>query len=259
MSELIGEEETVLVNCRFVRGRNALLCAGDFSAVFTDLYLHLGQTGVVLGGGVDEKLKLLMAALTRHAAAQPRACIFAWTLHFEAEALNLFAVVENPTGRATGRAFSENVRKVGANMLHAEAVRDGGAPRRSSLEFNGGVFAAAEAYYVCSEQRPARFFELGGDGFAILAAQPDCDIEWFLAVGAEEVFALAHDNEREPLESRRYRFACGCSPERVAGAIFPALRGNLDEVFADDAHITVPCPRCGRRHELPRTLFEGEG
>lgn len=252
------ENDHAVIACRFVRGRNALLCAGDFSPVFTDLYLHLGQTGLVLGGEVDEKLKLLLAALTLHASAQPRACVFAWTLHFEEEALNLFAVVENTSGRATGRAFSENVKKVGANMLHAEFVREGLPRRISSLEFDGDVLAAAEAYYACSEQRPARFFELGGDEFAILAAQPDCDTEWFRGVGADEITALAHDDERAPLETRMYRFECGCSPGRVAEAIFPALRGNLDEVFAGDTHINVPCPRCGMKHELPRLLFEGE-
>lgn len=257
---MINEEsDPTVVACRFVRGRNALLCAGDFSPVFTDFYLHLGQTGLVLGGGADEKLKLLIAALTLHAAAQPHACVFAWTVHFETEALNLFAVVENLSGRITGRAFSENVKRVGANMLHAEVVREGFPRRKSSLEFRGGVFDAAEAYYVCSEQRPARFFELGGDEFAILAAQPDCDMEWFRGVGTREIASLARDNQRAPLESRSYRFECGCSPERVAEAIFPALRGNLDEVFADDTHINVPCPRCGRKHELPRMLFESAG
>lgn len=254
-----GENDQTVIACRFLRERNALLCSGDFSPIFTDVYLHLGQTGVILGGGVDEKLKLLIAALTLHAAAQPRACVFAWTLHFDAEALNLFAVVENPSGRVTGRAFSENVKQVGANMLHGEFVRDGFPRRRSSLQFEGGVLAAAEAYYACSEQRPARFFELGGDELAILCAQPDCDIAWFRAVGTEEIASLARDADRKPLETRSYRFECGCSPERIAEAIFPALRANLDEVFAGDTHINVPCPRCGRKHELPRMLFNGSG
>ncbi|MBU3666243.1 MAG: disulfide bond chaperone [Chthoniobacterales bacterium] len=251
-----AETENVLVQCRFVRGRNALLCSGDFGPMFTDLYLHLGQTGVVLGGGADEKLKLLLAALVLHAAAQPRASSFAWTMHFEGEGLNLFAAVDGPTGRVTGQAFSENVRRVGSNILHGETVRESFPRRKSSVEFRGGVFAAAEAYYECSEQRPARFFELGGDDFAILAAQPDCDTSWFREADVGEISPLARQDNAAPLETRAYRFECGCSPERVASAIFPALRGSLDEVFAGDSHINVPCPRCGRRHELPRGLFD---
>ena len=53
MNAEAAEDGLVRVACRFVRGRNALLCAGDFGAMFMDLYLHLGQTGVVLGSGAD--------------------------------------------------------------------------------------------------------------------------------------------------------------------------------------------------------------
>ena len=69
----VDEEGVVLVDCRFVRERNALLCSADFGPLFMDMYLHLGQNGVVLGGGADEKLKLLLAALVLHAASRPQA------------------------------------------------------------------------------------------------------------------------------------------------------------------------------------------
>jgi redox-regulated HSP33 family molecular chaperone len=61
------------------------------------------------------------------------------------------------------------------------------------------------------------------------------------------------------MEQRAYRFFCGCSPERVAVAVGPALRHDLDGVFGADTHITVTCPRCGTRHELARGLFESAG
>ncbi|MBJ7326294.1 MAG: hypothetical protein JHC52_02990, partial [Chthoniobacterales bacterium] len=61
------------VSCRFVRGRNALLASADFEPVFVDLYLHLGQSGVVLPGGADGKLKQVVALLALCAATRPRA------------------------------------------------------------------------------------------------------------------------------------------------------------------------------------------
>ena len=256
----VSDEGAVVVACRFVRGRNALLCAADFGPMFMDVYLHLGQTGVVLGGGADEKLKLLLAALTLHAAARPHAETCAWTLHLEDAKMNFFAVAENPTGHVTGQVFTENVRSTGGNVLHAEVSGPGGERRRSAVDVESpDTLQAAAEYYARSEQRPARYFQLEGDQFALLAGQPDCDTAWLRAVGADEVRALAADDSRPPMEQRVYRFCCGCSPERVAGAIEPALRHDLDGVFGGDTHITVTCPRCGTRHELARGLFGNAG
>ena len=251
------ENDSAMVLCRFVRERNALLCAADFGPMFMDLYLHLGQTGIVLADGADEKLKLLLAALTLHAASRPHAETCAWTMHFDDERVNLFAVAENPTGHVTGQVFSENVRSTGGNVLHAETASANLERRRSSVDFSGDdVFRASETYYTQSEQRLARYFDLGGDSFALLVAQPDCDLAWLENVAVEEVRGLFADDSRPPLETRCYSFACGCTPERIAGAIRPALQGEIDEVFGAERHICVTCPRCGVRHEIPRELFD---
>ena len=254
----VAEEGVVLVDCCFVREHNALLCSADFGPLFMDMYLHLGQNGVVWGGGADEKWKLLLAALVLHAASRPQADTCAWTLHLESAGMNLFGVAENPTGHVTGQVFTEHVRPVGGNVLHAELAGPGGLRRRSSVDFKGDdILLAAADYYVRSEQRPARYFELGGDQFALLTAQPDCDTDWLASVDGNGLAALLRDLAHPPLERRPYRFCCGCSPVRVAGVLAPALRGDLDGIFGDDAHITVACPRCGTRHQLARGLFDG--
>lgn len=258
MSEPVADDGIVRVACRFVGGRNALLCEGDFGPVFVDLYLQLGQNGVVLEGGLDEQLKHLAAALVLHAASRPRDETCAWTVHFdEPPGLNLFAVAENPTGRVTGRILTGDVRQTGADVLHAETAATGRARRRSSVEFAGrDVLKAIDAFYARSEQRMARFFALGGDRFALLAAQPDCCEEWLACTDADEVRRLADDRSRPPMETRHYRWECGCSPEKIASAIGPALRGDLDGVFAGEDSIRVDCPRCGSRHEIGRAEFE---
>ena len=249
-------DSAIRVACRFIRGRNALLCAADFGPVFMDLYLHLGQTNVVLAQGMDEKLKMLLAVLTLHAAASPRAVTCAWTVHLEERGANLFAVAENPAGIVTGQAFARQVRAVGGNVLHAETASAEGLRRRSSVEFAGeNLLVAAERYYAGSEQRPGRYFALGGDAFALLVAQPDCDTAWLASVGGEEIRMLSEDGSK-PLETRVYRLACGCTVEKIAAAIGPALRGDLDEIFGEDTHIRVSCPRCGTKHEIARAVFD---
>lgn len=258
MSEKSANQEGVVaVECRFVRDRNALICAADFGPVFMDLYLHLGQSGLVLASGTDEKLKLLLAMVALHAAARPRAETCAWTLHLEKEGLNLFAVAENPTGRLVGQVFAQNVKSLGRDILHTEAAGVDGERRRSAVDLcDGDILLAAGTYYDKSEQRPARFFSLGGDTFAAVVAQPDCDLDWLVGLDAAAVSAaIEADRARPPLETRSFRFTCGCSPKKIAEAIGPALRGDLDEIFGGDTHLNVACPRCGRRHEISRDLF----
>jgi len=256
VSEEPDNTGVVRVVCRFVCGRNALLCAADFGPIFMDCYLHLGQNSVVLAGGADEKLKLLVAALTLHAAAQPRAMTCAWTLHLEPDRLNVFAVAENPTGNVTGQVFADHVREMAGSILHSEAASADGPARRSSVDLpSAGILAAAEIFYGQSEQRVARYFDMGGDRFALLAAQPDCDEAWVKTAHVDEVRRLAEDRSTAPLETRLYRFCCGCTPVRIAKAIWPALRGDLEGVYGDDEHIRVTCPRCGTRHEIAREVF----
>lgn len=255
--ELLGQEGLVSVECRFVRERNALLCAADFGPVFMDLYLHLGQSGLVLASGTDEKLKQFLGVVALHAASRPRAETCAWTLHLEKDGLNLFAVAENPTGHLVGQAFSRNVKSVGRDVLHTEASDAGGARRKSVVDLPGGdILQAADAYYEKSEQRPARFFSLGGDSFAVVVAQPDCDLPWLAGLDAAAVASLLEEERRRaPLEMRVFRFACGCSPTKIAAAIGPALRGSLEDVFGDASHLSVSCPRCGLKHEISRDVF----
>lgn len=243
------------VSCRFLRERNVLLVSGDFEAVFVDCYLHLGAAGMVLRDGTDETLKSALAVLALYAATRPRQETLAWTLHFEAQGLNVFVAAENPSGHLVGRVFAGNVRNVGCDVLHAELAGAGGERRRSSVQFSGSVLAAAGEFYSRSEQRLGRFFALEGDVFAALFAQPDGDAGWIESMGSEDVAVMVADESIRPLEVRRYVFCCGCSPEKIATAIGGALRGRLDEVFGPDSHINVDCPRCGRRHELPREIF----
>jgi molecular chaperone Hsp33 len=240
---------------RFLRGRNVLLVSGDFGPVFVDCYLHLGGAGMVLKDGTDETLKSALAVVALYAATRPRDETLAWTLHFESQGINVFVAAENRSCHLVGRVFGKNVRSVGSDVLHAEVAGGSGERRRSSVQFTGDVLAAAREFYSRSEQRPAKFFAMGGDAFAALFGQPDCDEEWLAGADTGDVAALLSDQSIAPLEVRHYAFCCGCTPEKIAGAIAGALSGRLDEIFGGDRHINVDCPRCGVRHELPRELF----
>ena len=251
-----GSEESTTVESRFIAERNALLVSGDFAVVFMEFYLHLGLNGVILRDGIDEMTKRSMAALALYGATRPRNETLAWTLHFEAEELNVFVSADLSEGNLVGRVFAKNVRRGSGNVLYAEAAGPRAERRRSSVDFTGGdALRAAERFFRQSEQRPGKFFYLGGDKFAALAAQPDCDTEWLESAGEEEVSSLSADPARRLLEVRHYVFCCGCTPRKIAAAIGATLQGKLDEIYDGDSHINVDCPRCGLRHELSRDLF----
>src|SRR5262249_33402969 len=125
-------------------------------------------------------LKEGLAAFVLHCASRPRMEHIAWTVNLQKPLLNLFLAGDNEDCLVTGRVFTEEVRRGADNLFYSDIVpRRGEATRRSIVKFDGSaMFAAAEAYYEGSEQRLARYFELGGDDFALLISHPDCDLDW---------------------------------------------------------------------------------
>ena len=173
----------------FIRHRNVLLVRADLSPLFTDYYLHLADHQLRYSPEQAALFKTALAAFTLHCAYRPLNEHIAWTLSFQDPRLNLFLAGDNEDCNVTGRLFTENVREATENVFYSDIVpRRGMEPRRSVINFTGAdVFAAVAGYYARSEQQPVRFFDLGGDQYAMLVAQPDCDLDWFASVDAETV------------------------------------------------------------------------
>ena len=130
-------------------------------------------------------------------------------------------------------------------------------PRQSTTEMKGSrVFDAVETFYQQSEQRRARIFELGDEEFFMISAQPDCDEEWLEALTPEGARNLENDETLSLLETRKFRFECGCNLERIYPAIAPLASQGLDELFQGDEAITVTCPRCNAKWRLTREQIE---
>ena len=244
----------------FVRGRNALVARADFCGLFVDYYLHQGQHGYQHDPAHDGLLKEALAALALHCASRPWNEASAWTIHFQEPLLNLFLTGDNRRGWLVGQIFSENVKQDGQPRFIADIVRERDEPRRSVVDFDRDVtdsFEAVERYYANSEQRPARFFRLDGDDYVMVAAQPDCDLEWLAALGVEAVQKLDETEELSLLEQRRYQWKCGCSDERMHQMLAPIMRSDPKSLFGGDALLRMSCPRCGARYVITREALEG--
>ena len=169
----------------------------------------------------------------------------------------MFVNCENPTGRVVGQLFTEDVKKTGRNMFCADVARARSSPSRSVVEFEGdSVLAAVEWFYLQSEQRPARFFEVEPEDFVMVSAQPDCEEGWIEGLTLEAVKQLDSTETLSLLEKRLYRWECGCSQERMLQILASAMRGDPEALFGDEASLRMSCPRCGMRHVVTREGLE---
>lgn len=258
MSETKAVPQGSVVTVEFVRHRNALLVRADLSALFTDYYLHLADQGLRHPPELDRIFKDALAAFTLFCASRPRQEHLAWTLGLQSPRVNLFLAGDNEDDTVAGRIFTENVREGGRNVFYCDVVpRRGAEKRRSVVAFEGtDALHAAQVFHADSEQRPARYFPLGGDEYALLVAHPDCDLSWFNALGQGEIHTLASRETIPLIERRDYRWECGCNQRRILGALAPAARQDMGDLFGEGESIRVQCPRCAATHVVTREAME---
>lgn len=249
-------EEFTIIESVFVRHRNALLLRGQFTPIYTGYYLHLMDHGLRQPPELDAMFKDALAMLTLHVTARPWAETIAWTANLRAPRINLFVTGGSNAEAVSGRIFTEDVREPDRNYFYSQTTTDQAPePRLSTLEVEGrDPVEWVAQYYDQSEQRPARGFRLGDEHFALMVAQPDCDLEWFGALDADAVATIDHAEETNVLERRRFRFFCGCSLEKIL-PILGGWRKRPDELFAGAEVITIQCPRCAASYEVTRGML----
>ncbi len=256
-SESARAETGLEVRSYFVRGRNALLTRADFGELYVDYYLHQGQLGAQHDPADDELLKQGLAAVTLHSAARPWSESVAWTIHLENPLLNLFVAGDNRLGTVVGQLFTEQVKDEGRQLFVADVVRERAESRRSAVEFTGrDVFGAVEQYWAQSEQRPARFFHYAEEDFIFISAQPQCDLAWLEGLDDGAILTLDHTEELSLLETRRYRWECGCTQARMFAVLAQLMRQDPEGLFGGEEALRMSCPRCGVRHTITRESLE---
>jgi len=240
-------EEFAGVESIFVRHRNVLMIRGHFPPIYTDYYLHLMQHGLRYPEDLDATLKDAMAMLTLHLVARPLAETIAWTVNIRTPRINLFTTGSSLHQQITGRCFTEDVRETDRNIFYSQTTVPEEESRRSSLEVaSTDPLEWTEKLYRHSEQRPGRAFRLPDETFVLLAAQPDYDKQWFTSVDTRDIARLEQSEETSLLETRRFRWDCGCDLNRVLPAL-GTWRDKPEELFQGQETITVQCPRCAAK------------
>lgn len=253
-----AEASGVVVTADFVRHRNVLLVQGDFGPLFVDYYLHLADQSLRYAPEHDALLKQMLVGFTLHCAGRPRNEHLSWTIGLQRPRLNLFVTGDNEDCTVAGRIFTENVREAPRNVFYSEVMPGRGAEkRRSVVDFaDASLFGAAETFYATSEQRPARYFDLGEERYAMLLSHPDSDADWLRRVELADVRELATTQTLARIERRLYRWHCGCEQRKILGALAPAARAGMTELFGDSEVIQVQCPRCAASYAITREAME---
>lgn len=241
----------------FVRNRNALLARADFGDLFVDYYLHLSANQIRVAPEHDAMFKRALAAFTLHCASRPWNEMTAWTINFQAPLVNLFLTGDNETGAVTGRVFDENVKEGPENLFFADVVRGNLPKRRSMVSFEGSdPVTAVEKFYSQSEQRGARYFQLGDEEFVMVSEHPDCDLTWFNGLTTDALRTLDQTETLALMERRIQRWHCGCNQQRMMEVLAPTMRQDPEALFGDDQKLEIRCPRCGARHTITREAME---
>jgi molecular chaperone Hsp33 len=252
------ETNGATVTIDFIRHRNVLLVQGDLGPLFTDYYLHLADHHLRYTPEQDTIFKSALAAFALHCAARPLGEHLAWTINLQRPLLNIFLTGDNEDGTIAGRLFTENVKEADHNIFYSDIVTIRGArPRRSVVTFTGAnAFAMAEGYYRQSEQRPARYFDLGEDAYAMLVAHPDCDERWLDAVDGPGLAAAAARETVTRIDRRHCEWRCGCTHQRILATLTAAAKEDLPGLFGPDESVRVSCPRCAAQYVITREALE---
>lgn len=253
--ETAPEEAFIKVESIFIRHKNILAVKGSFSDLYTDYYVHLMENGIKHKEQVDLMLKNALSVLTLHLVARPWRETIAWTVNMRAPRVNLFVSGGSVNEFITGRVFTENVRETDRNLMYSQTLAKGTEPRTSTIEIDSAdPMKWVEQFYEQSEQRPGKCFELPNEEFVLFAAQPDFNEEWFNSLNEEKAAAFLDVEETKVLETRRFRFFCGCNVDRVLPAL-SAYKDKPEELFQGEDSITMQCPRCATKHVITREKF----
>ena len=240
----------------FVRHRNCLMLRSQFTSIYTDYYLHLADNKLRYPVELDQMLKDALAILALHLTARPWAETIAWTANLRAPRINLFVTGSSNEEAITGRVFTEDIREPDRNFFYSQTtVSNSPEPRTSTLEVDGrDPVHWISQFYDQSEQRPARAFRLDDENFVLIAAQPDADLEWLKDLTEADVAKISETEETNLLETRPFRFHCGCTVEKIL-PILGGWREKPDELFGESDSITVQCPRCATSYVITRDMI----
>lgn len=256
MSSPEVETTRVAITSYYVRARNCLLVRGNLGPIFLDYELHTIQHGMSLPAYAKDNMRRALAAIALHLTSRPWHETTSWSVNFQEPRFNLFVTGDSRGENVVGRAFLEGTREAEKGLFVAQVLEPEVPIRQSMIEFQGqDIFQVVERFYDQSEQRQMRLFDLGEDNFALVAAQPDCDLSWLRRIDVSILREIEDIERMTTLEKRWFRFHCGCTLDRILDMLRGLSRDSLRDLAGDLTVIHVDCRRCGAIFPVPRSAL----
>jgi molecular chaperone Hsp33 len=234
---------------------NAFFLRGRFTDLFAAYRQHVHFWEKLPVDPALSMFQQVLAAAVLHLCCRNRNELTAWTLNLQSPPLNLFVTLDNGASTVTGRVISEDVKTVSSSRLFLNMSGVGRERIESVIEVEGlDILNIFEQYYRKSEQIQARLFDLGKETFALVFGLPEISSEWMSGLSRETVRARLQE-PLEKVESRLFRFECGCNPARVLQVIRSLFEKKVQELFGQENKVEIHCPRCGRRWWISREDF----
>lgn len=255
MNDRTPQPGTVVIERFMDDEHSAIVSRGDFGEIFRAWRAHAQAHEIDRPDGLSEvMMRQGLAAGALHLATRRRGEEVAWTLNLKLPPTNIFVSGDNTTRSITGRAYVRDVAIAETSRLFVE-TRRGDTSFRSVIEVEGlDVVDIFNRYYSQSEQKRARFFELSETEFLLVFGLPTAPAEWVESIDLERAKRL-DTKALGPLGTEVYTFRCDCDPQRMRVAVRAIFKDRVEELFLEDDHVMLACPRCGRRWRLGREDF----
>lgn len=257
----------VLIHRRLHHELSVILSWGNFAPMAGAWLRHTRLWLDEPDGLTTTLMRQGLAGTALHLAHRPNDEMVGLTFHFEQPPLNVFITGDARKGTVSGRTFDAGVKQGGSAVLFVQTYRASlPEPTTSGVPVEGlDLLGILEQYYARSEQYPARFLELGdhadlsaGAGaplvYGVAVGLPGVDPQWLAGLTVESF--LEYRDEARTIESRSFRFECGCNPARMLAALRSMFGSNPDELFLGEDRVQTSCPRCGRNWWFGRDQFE---
>ncbi len=236
----------------YLPDQKSLFLKVEYSDFLIDYYIHLKENGLSPSPEQDEQLKRLLACLAIHLCLRSPKETVAWTLHMQSEQpYSLFATGNAEQQYLVGHVIMEHIRRTEVNAIHSQVMTESGDSRKSVVQcLSPRVLEMVETYYSQSEQLPIRLkLSETSDTAYGLAAMPDYDEAWFKTVSFENIESLEPPQMKKMLDYE-YTFRCDCSAEKLIPYFTTLPDEQLSELYGNDEHLVILCPRCGRSFKL---------
>lgn len=243
---------------RFLLREQKLIAAvGEFAPLEEAYLAHARRWDMPLDPLGQVMMRQALGGAALQLAIRPREESIGWTINVARPARNIFVTGHSWLGTVSGRLFTEGVDDSQGGRLFVQTSRRGGEASTSTIAIEGlDVLVFFEQYFRDSVQLPTRFLELSDTRLALVQGLPDADRARLDALDREEVERLITLDPTEELDSKPFRLECGCTPEKVAGALVQFWGERPDELFQGEEGVEAKCPRCGARYWVDRPFFE---